>query len=112
MPYIVTQPCISVKDHACVDACPVDCFYEGEDHLLIHPEECIDCGACEPECPVDAIFEQSHVPPAWKDYIAKNAAAFAAQADLPKAPPREKWEALRGAEGSVARLYFQKHGKA
>ena len=112
MPYIVTEPCISVKDHACVDACPVDCFYEGEDQLVIHPEECIDCGACEPECPVDAIFEVSNVPSAWKDYIAKNAAAFAAKADLPKAPPREKWEALRGAEGTVAHLYFQKHGKA
>jgi NAD-dependent dihydropyrimidine dehydrogenase PreA subunit len=112
MPYIVAEPCISVKDHACVDACPVDCFYEGEEHLLIHPEECIDCGACEPECPVDAIFEVSRVPAEWKDYIAKNAAAFAAKGSLPKAPPREKWEAQRGARGTEANRYFQRYNKA
>src|SRR2546425_5381834 len=51
MPYIIAEPCINVKDRSCVDVCPVDCIYEGEDQLYIHPDECIDCGACEPECP-------------------------------------------------------------
>ena len=55
MPYIIAEPCINVKDKACVEVCPVDCIYEGKDMLFIHPDECIDCGVCEPECPVDAI---------------------------------------------------------
>ena len=53
MPYVITEACISTKDRACVDVCPVDCIYEGPDQLFIHPDECIDCGACEPECPGD-----------------------------------------------------------
>ena len=56
MTYVIVEACIGVKDRACVDVCPVDCIYEGEDQLYIHPDECIDCGACEPECPVTAIF--------------------------------------------------------
>ena len=70
MPYIITEPCINVKDRSCVDVCPVDCIYEGEDQLYIHPDECIDCGACEPECPVTAIFPEEDVPPQWKAFIA------------------------------------------
>jgi NAD-dependent dihydropyrimidine dehydrogenase PreA subunit len=50
MTYVIVEACIGVKDRACVDVCPVDCIYEGEDQLYIHPDECIDCGACEPEC--------------------------------------------------------------
>jgi len=56
MPYVITEACIGVKDRACVDVCPVDCIYEGEDQLYIHPDECIDCGACEPECPVSDLL--------------------------------------------------------
>ena len=55
MTYIVTDPCIKCKFMDCVEVCPVDCFYEGENFLVINPDECIDCGVCEPECPVDAI---------------------------------------------------------
>jgi ferredoxin len=55
MTYIVTDACIRCKYMDCVEVCPVDCFYEGENMLVIHPDECIDCGVCEPECPVDAI---------------------------------------------------------
>ncbi len=55
MTYIVTDACIKCKYMDCVEVCPVDCFYEGENFLVIHPDECIDCGVCEPECPVDAI---------------------------------------------------------
>ena len=72
MTYIIAEPCIGTIDRACVDACPVNCIYEGPDQLYIKPEECIDCGACEPECPVTAIFEESNVPEQWKAYIAKN----------------------------------------
>jgi ferredoxin len=55
MTYVVNDNCIKCKYMDCVEVCPVDCFYEGENMLVIHPDECIDCGVCEPECPVDAI---------------------------------------------------------
>ena len=55
MTYIVTDNCIKCKYMDCVEVCPVDCFYEGENMLVIHPDECIDCGVCEPECPAEAI---------------------------------------------------------
>ena len=55
MTYTVNESCIKCKYTDCVEVCPVDCFYEGENMLVIHPDECIDCGVCEPECPVDAI---------------------------------------------------------
>ena len=55
MTYIVKDECIKCKLTACVEVCPVDCFYEGENMLVINPDECIDCGVCEPECPIDAI---------------------------------------------------------
>ena len=55
MTYIVNDNCIKCKYTDCVEVCPVDCFYEGENMLVIHPDECIDCGVCEPECPIDAI---------------------------------------------------------
>ena len=56
MTYIVTELCIKCKYMDCVEVCPVDCFYEGENMLVIHPDECIDCGVCEPECPIEAIL--------------------------------------------------------
>ena len=55
MTYAVNDSCIKCKYTDCVDVCPVDCFYEGENMLVIHPDECIDCGVCEPECPAEAI---------------------------------------------------------
>ncbi|MEB3702460.1 Ferredoxin family protein [Candidatus Bealeia paramacronuclearis] len=55
MTYVVTESCIKCKYTDCVEVCPVDCFYEGENMLMINPEECIDCGVCEPECPIEAI---------------------------------------------------------
>lgn len=55
MTYVVTENCIKCKYTDCVEVCPVDCFYEGENMLVIHPDECIDCGVCEPECPAEAI---------------------------------------------------------
>ena len=56
MTYVVTEACIKCKYQDCVEVCPVDCFYEGENMLVIHPDECIDCGVCEPECPAEAIL--------------------------------------------------------
>ena len=52
MTYVIALPCVDLKDKACIEECPVDCIYEGERSLYIHPDECVDCGACEPVCPV------------------------------------------------------------
>ncbi|MBM3940774.1 MAG: ferredoxin family protein [SAR202 cluster bacterium] len=72
MAYVITEPCINVKDASCVDVCPVDCIYDTGDQYMINPDECIDCAACEPTCPVAAIFAQDSVPDKWKSYIEKN----------------------------------------
>ena len=73
MTYIVNDNCINCKYTDCVEVCPVDCFYEGENMLVIHPDECIDCGACIPECPVDAIFADTDVPEGEEAWIDRNA---------------------------------------
>ena len=72
MAFIVGSACINCKHTDCVEVCPVECFYEGENTLVIDPEECIDCGACEPECPVEAIFEESEIPEEWAKFIPLN----------------------------------------
>lgn len=87
MPYIIADACIGVKDRACVDVCPVDCIYEGEEQLFIHPDECIDCGACEPECPVSAIYPEEDVPEHLSEYIAKNRDIF--DSDTPPGRPKK-----------------------
>ena len=79
MTYVIAEACIGVKDRACVDVCPVDCIYEGEDQLYIHPDECIDCGACEPECPVNAIFPEEDVPANMVAFIEKNREVFTSE---------------------------------
>jgi ferredoxin len=68
MTYIIAEPCIDIKDLSCVDVCPVDCIHTFDRMLIIDPEECIDCGACEPECPVNAIFPEESLPPEWANY--------------------------------------------
>ncbi|MCL2787523.1 MAG: ferredoxin family protein [Micrococcales bacterium] len=73
MAYVIAEPCVDVKDKACTDECPVDCIYEGGRMLYIHPEECVDCGACEPVCPVEAIYYEDDLPRAWSDYLRANA---------------------------------------
>jgi ferredoxin len=87
MTYVIAEPCIGVKDRTCIDACPVDCIYEGEDQLYIHPDECIDCGACVPECPVTAIFTEEEVPAEWESYTAKNRDVF--KGDNPPGRPKQ-----------------------
>ena len=76
MPHIITEPCIGVKDQSCVDVCPVECIYEADDQLYIHPDECIDCGACVPACPVSAIFPEEDVPGGEESFIEKNRVHF------------------------------------
>lgn len=72
MTYVITDPCIDVKDKACLKACPVDCIYEGGRTLYIHPEECIDCGLCETICPVAAIHADDRLPADKQDWLAVN----------------------------------------
>lgn len=82
MAFIIAQPCVGVKDTACVTVCPVDCIhptkseedsFNAEDMLYIDPETCIDCGLCVDECPVKAIFPQEDLPAEWSEFIGRNA---------------------------------------
>ena len=94
MAYIITRLCRDCVDTGCVAVCPVDCIYgyRGTDtetfpnQLYIHPDECIDCGACEPECPVTAIFPEEDVPPNMTSYIEKNREIF--NSDTPPGRPK------------------------
>ena len=72
MTYVVTESCIKCKYTDCVELCPVDCFYEGPEFLVIDPDECIDCGLCVPECPIDAIYADDELPPDQIDFIEIN----------------------------------------
>jgi ferredoxin len=84
MTYVIAEPCIGIKDHSCVDACPVDCIHPKQDEpdfkteqmIYIDPVECIDCGACVPVCPVSAIFAVEDLPKKWKAYTERNAKYF------------------------------------
>ncbi len=73
MAYVVTEACIKCKYTDCVDICPVDCFREGPNFLVIDPDECIDCTLCVPECPVEAIYAEDDVPERQRAFIALNA---------------------------------------
>ena len=105
MTYVVTENCIKCKYMDCVEVCPVDCFHEGPNFLVIDPDECIDCTLCEPECPVEAIFSEEELPPGQEEFIQINA-------ELAKKWPviTEKGEApadadqWKGVEGKKAML--------
>lgn len=73
MTYVVTEPCIKCKYTDCVDVCPVDCFREGENFLVIDPDECIDCTLCVAECPVEAIFAEDDCPADQRHFLEINA---------------------------------------
>jgi ferredoxin len=72
MTFVVTENCIRCKYTDCVEVCPVDCFHEGPNFLVIDPDECIDCALCEPECPAEAIFAEDDLPAEYEDYLALN----------------------------------------
>ena len=77
MTYVIGQPCVDVLDRSCIDECPVDCIYEGSRKLYIHPDECVDCGACEPVCPVEAIHYEGDLPVEMLPHKADDARFFA-----------------------------------
>ena len=85
MTYVITEPCIGVKDASCVEVCPVDCIHSDDaaPQYYIDPAECIDCGACEPVCPVTAIFPEDAVPEEWQHFTETNAAYFTASPAAP-----------------------------
>jgi len=84
MTYVIAEPCVNTKDTACVEVSPVDCIHPRKDEpeygaaemLYIHPDECIDCGACVPACPVEAIYSLDETPARWADFIRVNASYF------------------------------------
>ena len=105
MAYVVTEPCIKCKFTDCVAVCPVDCFYEGENMLVINPDECIDCGACEPECPVNAIYEEDDVPAEYKEYTELNERLAAKWPNINKQKsPLPTSEEFRNVKGKRAHL--------
>lgn len=95
MTFVVTEQCIRCKFMDCVKACPVDCFYEGPEFLVIHPDECIDCNACATECPVNAIYQDRDLPADQRDFIDINRrmSLIWPQAVAPSPPlaDREEW---------------------
>jgi ferredoxin len=82
MAYVITQPCIGVKDGSCVEVCPVDCIFgsDEDEQLYIDPDVCIDCAACTSVCPVNAIYEEDEVPEEWKHFIQINREHFVGSA--------------------------------
>lgn len=96
MTFVVTENCIKCKYTDCVEVCPVDCFYEGPNFLVIDPDECIDCALCEPECPVDAIYSEDELPDDQAEYLDINADLAAKWPNITEkkdAPPdAEQWE--------------------
>ena len=97
MSYVVNDACIRCKYMDCVKVCPVDCFYEGENMLVIHPDECIDCGVCEPECPAEAILPDSD--PAAEAWLEHNRAYAGRWPNITRkgAPPNDadEWTGVR-----------------
>ena len=102
MTFIVGENCIKCKHTDCVEVCPVDCFYEGPNFLVIDPDECIDCGLCEPECPVDAIFAEDEIPEGQESFLELNAELAIAWRDnnITEAkdplPDAEDWDGVEG----------------
>lgn len=107
MAYVVTESCIKCKYTDCVDVCPVDCFREGPNFLVIDPDECIDCTLCVAECPAEAIFAEDDVPSAQHDFIALNAELAKQWPAIieRKAPPADadEWVKIKDKRGHLMR---------
>ncbi|MFA5040964.1 MAG: ferredoxin FdxA [Bdellovibrionales bacterium] len=110
MPYVVTEACIRCKYMDCVEVCPVDCFYEGENMLVINPDECIDCGVCEPECPAAAIFSDTD-PRAekWLDVNRKYAALWPNSTHKKDAPADA--DKMKDVPDKFAKFFSEKPGE-
>jgi len=111
MPYVVTEQCIKCKYTDCVEVCPVDCFYEGATMLVIHPDECIDCGVCEPECPPEAIVPDTEpVAEHWlglnREYAAKWPTITRRKDPLPEA------DSYKGAPDKFEKFFDPKGGES
>ncbi len=99
MTYVVTEPCVRCKYTDCVDVCPVDCFREGENFLVIDPAECIDCTLCVAECPVEAIYAEDDVPAGQQHFIVLNAELARAWKPIVERreslPDADEWAAIK-----------------
>ncbi|MCX5615581.1 ferredoxin family protein [Bombella sp. TMW 2.2559] len=108
MAYVVTENCVRCKFMDCVEVCPVDCFYAGENFLVINPDECIDCGVCEPECPAEAIFPDSDARAAdWMEINAKYSTIWPNMSQ--KGTPPADSEEWNGKEGKREMLSEEPH---
>ncbi|MDA5192542.1 ferredoxin FdxA [Govanella unica] len=109
MTYVVTEACIKCKYMDCVEVCPVDCFYEGENMLVINPNECIDCGVCEPECPAEAIFPDTEDGlDQWLELNAKYGETWPNISE--KGPAPADADEFKGEEGKFAKYFSDKPG--
>ncbi len=105
MTFVVGENCINCKHTDCVEVCPVDCFYEGPNFLVIHPDECIDCALCEPECPVGAIFSEDELPAGQEEFLQINAELAEVWPVITEMKPAmEGAEEADGQEGKAALL--------
>jgi ferredoxin len=105
MTFVVGENCIKCKHTDCVEVCPVDCFYEGPNFLVIDPDECIDCALCEPECPVDAIFSEDELPEGQESFLELNAELAVVWPNITeKIDALEDAEEWDGVEGKLAHL--------
>jgi len=107
MPYVVAEPCINCKHTDCVEVCPVDCFFEGPNFMVINPDECIDCNACVPVCPVEAIFADDELPEEWAHYaewnayLAKEWADYNCTEKQDSMPEADEWESREKSEADI-----------
>ena len=103
MTYVVTENCIKCKLTDCVEVCPVDCFYEGENMLVINPDECIDCGVCEPECPIEAIKPDTD--PGLEKWLDINTEYSAQWPNITrKGEPLADWESWKDKPGKADQM--------
>ena len=110
MPYVVSEACIRCKYMDCVEVCPVDCFYEGANMLVINPDECIDCGVCEPECPAEAIASDTDPRSEKWQEINRDMAAKWPNINRKKTPPADS-DAWKGKENKYAEHFSDKPGE-